>query len=103
MRTSASRAGATTAAIRGCATAVEDAASASATATVQDARRAITNQSLPRARQWSHRERSSPPEGSSPSEGSATWHAVNQRAIVDQVFEEKTDREAFDRVLSKQV
>jgi 2-oxoglutarate dehydrogenase E1 component len=40
---------------------------------------------------------------SSPSEGSSTWHAANQRAIVDQVFEAKTDGRELDRVLSKQV
>jgi 2-oxoglutarate dehydrogenase E1 component len=40
---------------------------------------------------------------SSPSEGSSTWHAANQRAIVDQVFEQKADAKEMDRVLSKQV
>ncbi len=40
---------------------------------------------------------------SSPSEGSSTWHAANQRAIVDQVFEAKTEPRELDRVLSKQV
>ena len=40
---------------------------------------------------------------SSPSEGSSTWHAANQRAIVDQVFEAKTESRELDRVLSKQV
>jgi len=40
---------------------------------------------------------------SSPSEGSSSWHAANQRAIVDQVFEAKTDAREMDRVLSKQV
>ena len=40
---------------------------------------------------------------SSPSEGSAAWHAVNQRAIVAQTFEEKADTREADRVLSKQV
>ena len=40
---------------------------------------------------------------SSPSEGSSTWHAVNQRAIVAQTFEEKADTRDADRVLSKQV
>jgi 2-oxoglutarate dehydrogenase E1 component len=40
---------------------------------------------------------------SSPSEGSSSWHAANQRAIVDQVFEAKTDARELDRVLSKQV
>ncbi|MEO7135981.1 MAG: 2-oxoglutarate dehydrogenase E1 component [Vicinamibacterales bacterium] len=40
---------------------------------------------------------------SSPSEGSSTWHAANQRAIVDQVFEAKTETRELDRVLSKPV
>jgi 2-oxoglutarate dehydrogenase E1 component len=40
---------------------------------------------------------------SSPSEGSSTWHAANQRAIVDQVFDAKTETREMDRVLSKQV
>ncbi len=40
---------------------------------------------------------------SSPSEGSSSWHAANQRAIVDQVFEAKTETREMDRVLSKQV
>jgi 2-oxoglutarate dehydrogenase complex dehydrogenase (E1) component-like enzyme len=40
---------------------------------------------------------------SSPSEGSSTWHAANQRAIVDQVFEAKTETRELDRVLSKQI
>ena len=40
---------------------------------------------------------------SSPSEGSSAWHAANQRAIVDQVFEAKTEARELDRVLSKQV
>jgi 2-oxoglutarate dehydrogenase E1 component len=40
---------------------------------------------------------------SSPSEGSAAWHQVNQRAIVAQTFEEKADTRDADRVLSKQV
>jgi 2-oxoglutarate dehydrogenase E1 component len=40
---------------------------------------------------------------SSPSEGSATWHSANQRAIVAQTFEEKADTRDADRVLSKQV
>jgi 2-oxoglutarate dehydrogenase E1 component len=40
---------------------------------------------------------------SSPSEGSSTWHAANQRAIVDQVFEAKSETRDLDRVLSKQV
>ena len=40
---------------------------------------------------------------SSPSEGSAAWHALNQRAIVEQAFEEKAAPVDADRVLSKQV
>jgi 2-oxoglutarate dehydrogenase E1 component len=40
---------------------------------------------------------------SSPSEGSSTWHTANQRAIVDQVFEAKTETRELDRVLSKQI
>jgi 2-oxoglutarate dehydrogenase E1 component len=40
---------------------------------------------------------------SSPSEGSSSWHAANQRAIVDQVFEAKTESRELDRVLSKQI
>ena len=40
---------------------------------------------------------------SSPSEGSAAWHQVNQRAVVAQAFEEKADVGAANRVLSKQV
>jgi 2-oxoglutarate dehydrogenase E1 component len=40
---------------------------------------------------------------SSPSEGSSSWHAANQRAIVDQVFEAKAETREVDRVLSKQV
>ena len=40
---------------------------------------------------------------SSPSEGSAAWHALNQRALVTQTFEEKADTRDADRVLSKQV
>ena len=40
---------------------------------------------------------------SSPSEGSSSWHAVNQRAIVEQVFEAKAETRELDRVLSKQV
>jgi 2-oxoglutarate dehydrogenase E1 component len=40
---------------------------------------------------------------SSPSEGSAAWHAVNQRAIVEQVFEAKSEAREMERVLSKQV
>ena len=40
---------------------------------------------------------------SSPSEGSSSWHAANQRAIVAQVFDAKTESRELDRVLSKQV
>ena len=40
---------------------------------------------------------------SSPSEGSSSWHAANQRAIVEQVFEAKAETRELDRVLSKQV
>jgi len=40
---------------------------------------------------------------SSPSEGSSSWHAANQRAIVDQVFAAKAEAKELDRVLSKQV
>jgi 2-oxoglutarate dehydrogenase E1 component len=40
---------------------------------------------------------------SSVSEGSAAWHNYNQRAIVDQTFEEKAATVDADRVLSKQV
>ena len=40
---------------------------------------------------------------SSPSEGSSSWHAANQRAIVDQVFEAKAETRELERVLSKQV
>ena len=40
---------------------------------------------------------------SSPSEGSSSWHAANQRAIVDQVFEAKAEARELDRVLSKQL
>jgi 2-oxoglutarate dehydrogenase E1 component len=40
---------------------------------------------------------------SSPSEGSAAWHALNQRAIVEQTFEDKATPQEADRVLSKQV
>ena len=36
---------------------------------------------------------------SSPSEGSSSWHAANQRAIVDQVFEAKAESREMDRVL----
>ncbi len=40
---------------------------------------------------------------SSPSEGSSSWHAANQRAIVEQAFEAKAEPRELDRVLSKQV
>ena len=40
---------------------------------------------------------------SSPSEGSSSWHAANQRAIVAQAFEARTETKELDRVLSKQV
>jgi 2-oxoglutarate dehydrogenase E1 component len=40
---------------------------------------------------------------SSPSEGSAAWHTLNQRAIVEQAFEDKAAPVEADRVLSKQV
>ncbi len=40
---------------------------------------------------------------SSPSEGSAAWHALNQRAIVAQAFEDRAATKDADRVLSKQV
>ncbi|MFA5909965.1 MAG: 2-oxoglutarate dehydrogenase E1 component [Vicinamibacterales bacterium] len=40
---------------------------------------------------------------SSPSEGSSSWHAANQRAIVEQAFEAKAETKELDRVLSKQV
>jgi 2-oxoglutarate dehydrogenase E1 component len=40
---------------------------------------------------------------SSPSEGSSTWHTANQRAIIEQVFEQKAESKEMDRVLSKQV
>jgi 2-oxoglutarate dehydrogenase E1 component len=40
---------------------------------------------------------------SSPSEGSAAWHAINQRAIVEQAFEERGAPAEADRVLSKHV
>jgi 2-oxoglutarate dehydrogenase E1 component len=40
---------------------------------------------------------------SSPSEGSAAWHSINQRAIVEQAFEDKAAPKEADRVLSKQV
>jgi 2-oxoglutarate dehydrogenase E1 component len=40
---------------------------------------------------------------SSPSEGSATWHQVNQKAVVAQAFEEKVDVPNASRVVAKQV
>ena len=40
---------------------------------------------------------------SSPSEGSSSWHAANQRAIVAQAFEARAETKELDRVLSKQV
>jgi 2-oxoglutarate dehydrogenase E1 component len=40
---------------------------------------------------------------SSPSEGSAAWHQVNQRTVVAQAFEDASDTKVLDRVLSKQV
>jgi 2-oxoglutarate dehydrogenase E1 component len=40
---------------------------------------------------------------SSPSEGSAAWHGLNQRAIVEQAFEDSTHAKDADRVLSKRV
>ncbi len=40
---------------------------------------------------------------SSPSEGSATWHGLNQKAIVERAFEDKSEAREMDRVLSKQV
>jgi 2-oxoglutarate dehydrogenase E1 component len=40
---------------------------------------------------------------SSPSEGSAAWHAINQRAIVEQTFDDHAAVKEADRVLSKQV
>ena len=36
---------------------------------------------------------------SSPSEGSAAWHAVNQRAIIEQAFDAKAPAKDVDRVL----
>lgn len=39
----------------------------------------------------------------SPAEGSAAWHQINQKAIVEQVFEERAEEKVLDRVLSKQV
>jgi 2-oxoglutarate dehydrogenase E1 component len=40
---------------------------------------------------------------SSPSEGSAAWHQMNQRAVVAQAFEETADVGAADRVVAKHV
>jgi len=40
---------------------------------------------------------------SSPSEGSAAWHQVNQRALVAQAFEDKADVLEASRVVAKQV
>ena len=40
---------------------------------------------------------------SSPSEGSAAWHTLNQRGIVDQAFDDRPAAQEADRVLSKQV
>jgi 2-oxoglutarate dehydrogenase E1 component len=40
---------------------------------------------------------------SSPAEGSATWHGLNQKAIVERAFEDKREAREMDRVLSKQV
>jgi hypothetical protein len=40
---------------------------------------------------------------SSPSEGSAAWHQVNQRALVAQAFEDKADVPDATRVVAKQV
>ena len=40
---------------------------------------------------------------SSPSEGSAAWHQVNQRAVVAQTFEEAAATTVLDRVVAKQV
>ncbi len=40
---------------------------------------------------------------SSPSEGSATWHQVNQKAVVAQAFAEKVDVPNANRVVAKQV
>ena len=40
---------------------------------------------------------------SSPSEGSSSWHAANQQAIVAQAFDAKAETKELDRVLSKQV
>jgi len=40
---------------------------------------------------------------SSPSEGSAAWHQLNQRAVVAQAFEEAAEAKVLDRVVAKQV
>ncbi|MGD9902419.1 MAG: 2-oxoglutarate dehydrogenase E1 component [Vicinamibacterales bacterium] len=40
---------------------------------------------------------------SSPSEGSAAWHQVNQRAVVAEAFETAADGVTQDRVVAKQV
>ncbi|MEZ5419426.1 MAG: 2-oxoglutarate dehydrogenase E1 component [Vicinamibacterales bacterium] len=40
---------------------------------------------------------------SSPSEGSAAWHQVNQKAVVAQAFEDKADIGSANRVVAKQV
>ncbi len=40
---------------------------------------------------------------SSPSEGSAAWHQLNQRALVARAFEDKAEIGGANRVLSKQV
>jgi 2-oxoglutarate dehydrogenase E1 component len=40
---------------------------------------------------------------SSPSEGSAAWHQVNQRAVVAQAFDERSDVGDANRVVAKQV
>jgi len=42
------------------------------------------------------------PRQSSPSEGSSSWHAANQRAIMERVFEAKAAAPEPDSVLSKQ-
>jgi 2-oxoglutarate dehydrogenase E1 component len=40
---------------------------------------------------------------SSPSEGSAAWHQLNQRAVVAQAFEQSADATVLDRAVAKQV
>jgi 2-oxoglutarate dehydrogenase complex dehydrogenase (E1) component-like enzyme len=40
---------------------------------------------------------------SSPSEGSSTWHQLNQKALVEQAFELHHDAPEPSMVLSKQV